>query len=254
MRSIVIIAINTFRESVRDKILYNLLLFAAFIMGMSVLLADLTIMEHHRIVMDIGLASINLVGVMIAVFVGIGLVSKEIERRTIYTIMARPISRAQFMLGKYCGLSCVLMLNLVIMAAIFLAMMLVYRAPVHPSLLQAIQLILVELLLVTAAAMFFSTFTSSALSASFTIGVYIIGHLTTDMKGVADKSKNEAIKLVMNGLYYLCPNLEMLNIKGQAAAGKAVPLSYQALTSLYGLLYAAMLIAAACWVFQRRDF
>jgi ABC-type transport system involved in multi-copper enzyme maturation permease subunit len=211
-------------------------------------------MEHHRIVTDIGLASINLVGVIIAVFVGIGLVSKEIEKRTIYTIMARPISRAQFVLGKYCGLICVLLLNLLIMVAVFVGMMLMYRAPVHPSLFQSVQLIFVELLLVTAVAMFFSTFSSSTLSAILTLGVYVVGHLTTDLKGVADKSKSEAVKMAMNGLYYLCPNLELLNIKGQAAAGKAVSLSYQAVTSLYGLLYAMILVTAACWVFRRRDF
>ena len=254
MQSIAVIAINTFRETVRDKILYNLLVFAAFLMGISVLLADLTIMEHRRIVTDIGLAAINLVGVMIAIFVGIGLVSKEIEKRTIYTIMARPISRTQFVVGKYCGLSCVLLLNLLIMMVVFVGMMQVYRAPVHGSIFQAVQLIFVELLLVTAVAMLFSTFSSSTLSAILTVAVYVIGHLTTDLKGVADKSKSEIAKLVMNGLYYLSPNLEMLNIKGQAAVGKTVSLSYQALTSLYGLSYTALLIVAACWVFQRRDF
>lgn len=95
MRRVVVIALNTFRENLRDKILYNLLVFALLLIGFSVLLADLTIMEHQKIVTDMGLAAINLVGVIIAIFVGIGLVSKEIERRTVYTIMARPISRTQ---------------------------------------------------------------------------------------------------------------------------------------------------------------
>ncbi|MGD9727858.1 MAG: ABC transporter permease [Nitrospiraceae bacterium] len=254
MQSIAVIAINTFRESVRDKILYNLLVFAVFLMAASVFLADLTIMEHRRIVTDIGLAAINLVGVMIAIFVGIGLVSKEIEKRTIYTIMARPISRTQFLVGKYCGLCGVLFLNLVIMMAVFLGTMQVYRAPIHASLFQAAQLIFVELLLITAVAMLFSTFSSSTLSAILTVAVYVIGHLTTDLKGVAEKSKNEITKMAMNGLYYLSPNLEVLNIKGQAAVGKTVSLSNQALSSLNGLSYTALLIVAACWVFQRRDF
>ena len=254
MRSVGVIALNTFRENLRDKILYNLLFFAMLLIGASVLLADLTIMEHHRIVTDMGLAAINLVGVIIAIFVGIGLVSKEIERRTVYTIIARPISRAQFVLGKYAGLILTILVNVVIMTAVYVAVLWMYRVPVHGSLLQAIELIMVELLLVTALALFFSTFSSSTLSAILTIGLYIIGHLTTDMKGIAEKSRSEIVKGIMTALYYVCPNLEMLNVKGQAAMGVPIQLSYQAWATLYGLLYATALIIGACAIFQRRDF
>lgn len=249
-----VIAWNTFRENLRDKILYNLLFFALLLIGVSVLLADLTIMEHHKMVTDMGLAAMNLVGVIIAIFVGIGLVSKEIERRTVYTIMARPISRAQFILGKYLGLAFTLLVNVVVMLAVYLATLWMYRAPVHGALLQAVELIFVELLLVTALALFFSTFSTSTLSAILTLALYVIGHLTTDLKAIADKSHSETVKAVMTGLYYLCPNLEALNVKGQAAMGTAIEPSYQALASLYGLLYSALLITAACAVFQRRDF
>lgn len=254
MRPIVVIALNTFRENLRDKILYNLLLFAALLMGASVLLADLTIMEHHKVVTDMGLAAINLAGVMIAIFVGIGLVSKEIERRTVYTIMARPITRAQFIMGKYLGLVITLSINVSVMSAILFITMSAYRVPIHASLFQAIELIFIELLLVTAIALCFSTFSSSTLSAIMTIGLYVIGHLTADMKGIAGKSHNEAIKLVMTALYYICPNLEVLNIKGQAATGIPVTATYQALATGYGMLYATLLVFTACAVFQRRDF
>ncbi len=251
---ILVIAFNTFRENLRDRILYNLLFFALLLIGVSVLLGDLTIAEQKKIVTDMGLGTINLVGVIIAVFVGIGLVSKEIERRTVYTIMARPISRPQFILGKYLGLALTLAVNAVIMLGVFLATLWMDQAPIHGALFQAIQLIYVEWLVVTALALFFSTFSSSTLSAIMTLSFYVIGHLTEDFKGIAQKSHSEAVKAVMNGLYYLCPNLEVLNVKGQAAMGEAVLPSYQALASLYGLLYAALLIAAACIVFQRRDF
>jgi len=254
MRQVIVIALNTFRENLRDKIFYNLLFFALLLIGFSVLLADLTITEHRKIVTDMGLAAINLVGVILAIFIGIGLVSKEIERRTVYTILARPISRAQFILGKYLGLMFTILVNIVIMLMVYLATLWVYRAPFHWALLQAIELIFVELLLVTALALFFSTFSTSTLSAIMTLGFYVIGHLTTDLKGIAQKSHSEAVQAVMTGLYYLCPNLEMLNMKGQAAMGTPVSLSYQAWASTYGLLYAALLISAACTVFQRRDF
>lgn len=254
MWSVFVIGWNTFRENLRDKILYNLLFFALLLIGVSVLLADLTIMEHSKMVTDVGLAAINLVGVIIAIFVGIGLVSKEIERRTVYTIMARPISRTQFILGKYLGLVFTLLVNVVIMLTVYLAVMGLYRVPIHWSLLQAVQLIFVELLLVTALALFFSTFSTATLSAIMTLGLYMVGHLTTDLRGLSEKSPSEMVKTVVTGLYYLCPNLELLNVKGQAASGIPVALSYQALASGYGLVYAGLLLTGACMIFQRRDF
>jgi Cu-processing system permease protein len=254
MAAIGVIALNTFRESLRDKILYNLLLFAGMLIGLSVLLADLTIMEHHKIVADMGLAAINLTGVIIAIFVGISLVNKEIDRRTVYTIMARPISRTSFILGKYAGLALTLFVNVIIMLAVFLMTLWFYRVPIGLAIFQAVGLIFVELLVVTAIALFFSTFSSSTLSAILTLGIYMIGHLTTDLKSIAGKSGNETASVIMNGLYYLCPNLESLNIKGQAAVGISVGLDYLVLASLYGLAYAAVLVTGACFVFQRRDF
>lgn len=254
MSRVAVIALNTFRESLRDRILYNLLFFALFLIGFSALLGDFTIAEQKKIVTDLGLAAINLVGVIIAIFVGIGLVSKEIERRTVYTIMARPISRAQFILGKYLGLALTLLVNVGIMLAVFLATLLMDGVPIHWGLFQAVELIYVELLLVTALALFFSTFSSSTVSAIMTLGFYVIGHLTAGLKGIAAKSASETVKAAMTVLYYLCPNLEALNVKGQAAMGTSVALSYQALASAYGLAYAAVLIAAACAVFNRRDF
>ena len=254
MWSVAVIAVNTFRENLRDKILYNLLFFAVLLIGASVLLADLTIMEHHRMVTDMGLAAINLIGVIIAIFVGIGLVSKEIDRRTIYTIMARPISRARFIVGKYLGLVLTLAVNAAIMVIVFFGVLVMYRVPISGVLLQAIQLIFIEWLVVTALALFFSTFSSTTLSAILTMAFYVIGHLTADLKGIAEKSDSGVVKAVMNSLYYVCPNLEMLNIKGQASHGVQVAFAYQGLATMYGLLYTVLLITAACVVFQRRDF
>lgn len=254
MYNIGVIALNTFRENLRDKILYNLLLFAGLLIAASVLLGSLSISEQEKIVTDMGLAAINLIGVIIAVFVGIGLVSKEIERRTIYTIMARPISRAQFVMGKYLGLVVTLSVNLSIMLLVFLFTLWWSRAAIHVSLLQAVELIFVELLVVTALALFFSTFSSAMVSASLTIGLYVIGHLTPDLKGIAEKSHNELTTMLLTGIYYVCPNLEMLNIKGQAAAGVSISLAYQSMATVYGLFYASLLLAVACVIFQRRDF
>lgn len=254
MGAIGVIALNAFRESLRDKILYNLVLFAGLLIGLSVLLADLSITEHHKIIADMGLAAINLIGVVIAIFIGISLVNKEIERRTIYTIMARPISRTYFILGKYCGLALTLFVNIAIMMGVFLATLWLYRVPIGHSLFQAAGLIFVEILVVTAIALFFSTFSSSTLSAIFTLGLYVIGHLTADLRGMVANSESGVVKAVVDTLYYLCPNLEMLNIKGQAAVGILVAPEFVMLASLYGLLYAGVLLTGACLVFQQRDF
>lgn len=254
MGAIGVIALNAFRESLRDKILYNLVLFAGLLIGLSVLLADLTITEHHKMIADMGLAAINLIGVIIAIFIGISLVNKEIERRTIYTIMARPISRTYFILGKYFGLVLTLFVNMAIMLGVFLITLRLYHVPIEPSLFQSVQLIFIEILVVTAVALFFSTFSSTTLSAILTLGIYVIGHLTADLRGLTSNSEGGAAKAMVDVLYYLCPNLEMLNIKGQAAVGILVAPEYLILASLYGLAYAGVLLSGACLIFQQRDF
>ena len=254
MGAIGVIAVNAFRESLRDKTLYNLVLFAGSLIGLSVLLADLSITEHHKVIADMGLAAINLIGVIIAIFIGISLVNKEIERRTIYTIMARPISRSFFIMGKYCGLALTLFVNVAIMMAVFLVTLWLYHVPIERSLFQAVELIFVEILVVTAIALFFSTFTSTTLSAIFTLGLYVIGHLTADLRAMVINSDSSPIKSFVDLLYYLCPNLEMLNIKGQAAVGIVTAPEYVMMASLYGLMYAGVLLVGACLVFQQRDF
>ena len=254
MQLLMVVAGNTFRETIRDKILYNLVLFAVLLIGASVLLGTLTIGEQARIVNDLGLAAINLVAVIIAVFVGIGLVTKEIERRTVYTILARPITRVQFVLGKYMGLGLIVVVNVTIMFGMFLGTIWLTGNAIHVSLFQAVELILVETLLVMAIALFFSTFSSSTLSAIITLGLFVIGHLTSDLKGIAEKSQSQFTEAALTALYYVCPNLEMLNIKGQAASGLLVEAGYQATATAYGLLYAGLLLTGACLIFQRRDF
>ena len=254
MQLLMVVAGNTFRETIRDKILYNLVLFAVLLIGTSVLLGTLTIGEQARIVNDLGLAAINLVAVIIAIFVGIGLVTKEIERRTVYTILARPITRVQFVLGKYMGLGLIVIVNIAIMFVMFLGTILLTGNVIHGSLFQAVELILVETLLVMAMALFFSTFSSSTLSATMTLGLFVIGHLTSDLKSIAEKSQSQFTEAALTALYYICPNLEMLNIKGQAASGLLVAAGYQATATVYGLLYAGLLLTGACFIFQRRDF
>lgn len=251
---IFVIALNTFRETVREKVLYNLLFFALLMIGSSVLLSTLTIGEQSKIIMDIGLASINIFGILIAIFVGIGLVSKEIEKKTIYTIISKPIYRYQFLLGKYLGLLITLFVNTSIMVTGFFVVLILMTYNITPDMIKAILLIYVELMVVTAVALMFSTFTTSALSAIFTISIYIIGHLLGDLKVFAAKLGNPVIVFLINALYYILPNLENFNIKGEVVHNIALDPSFIIMSVLYGLLYITMILLSSVIIFQRRDF
>lgn len=247
------IAINTLRENLRDKLLYNLLFFALLMIGSSILLSRITLGDHHRLILDLGLASINLFGVLIAIFVGIGLVSKEVDRKTIYTIVSKPIPRYEFLLGKYCGLVITLFANTVVMVVGLLIVLQVMDVPITSLVFKSLVLIFLELMVITAVAVLFSTFTSATLSAIFTLAVYVIGHLSGDLKEFA-KKLDEVSEMVVNAIYYTLPNLERFNLKGHVIHHLDFGLADMALTLAYGLTYAAFLLLLASVIFQRRDF
>lgn len=247
------IALNTFRENLRDKLLYNLLVFALLLIGSSLLLMRLTLGEFHRLLLDVGLGSINIFGVLIAIFVGIGLVNKEIEKKTIYTIVSKPVARYQFLLGKYLGLAITLLVNTLIMVAGLLLVLWAQDVPVTGMLFKAVGLIFIEFMVITAVALLCSTFTSATLSAIFTLATYVIGHLTADLKTFGAKM-DEGVRMVLNGLYYVLPNLERFNLKGHVVHHLEVPTSDLLLIVLYGLTYVTFLLLSASIIFQRRDF
>jgi len=247
------IALNTFRENLRDKLLYNLLIFALLMIGSSLLLMRLTLGEFHRLLLDIGLGSVNIFSVLIAIFVGIGLVSKEIDKKTIYTIVSKPVARFEFLLGKFLGLTITLFINVLIMTAALLVVLMAQSVPIEAVLFKAIGLILLECMVVTAVALLCSTFTSSTLSAIFTLAIYVIGHLTADLKTFGQKMDGLG-RSVLEGMYYLLPNLERFNLKGHVTHQLDVPLNDLALIVAYGMAYTAFLLLLASVIFQRRDF
>jgi len=247
------IALNTFRENLREKLLYNLLVFALLMIGSSIFLSRITLGDHHRLILDLGLASINLFGVLIAIFVGIGLVSKEVDRKTIYTIVSKPIPRYEFLLGKYCGLVITLFANTIVMVVGLLIVLQVMDVPITSLVFKSLALIFLELMVITAVAVLFSTFTSATLSAIFTLAVYVIGHLSGDLKEFA-KKLDEVSQMVVNAIYYTLPNLERFNLKGHVIHHLDFGMADMALTLAYGLTYAAFLLLLASVIFQRRDF
>jgi len=247
------IALNTFRENLRDKLLYNLLVFALLMIGSSLLLMRLTLGEFHRLLLDVGLASINIFGVLIAIFVGIGLVNKEIEKKTIYTIVSKPVARYQFLVGKYLGLTLTLLVNTLVMAGGLLLVLVAQDVPIESMLFKALGLIFIEFMVITAVALLCSTFTSATLSAIFTLATYVIGHLTADLKTFGEKV-DEGMRAVVTGLYYILPNLERFNLKGNVIHHIEVSGTDLLLIVAYGLTYVAFLLISASLIFQRRDF
>jgi len=248
------IALNTFKEVIRDKIFYSLVFFALLILGASVLLSTLTVGERSKIIEDLALSSIDIFGVIIAIFVGIGLVDKELEKKTIYTIISKPIRRYEFLLGKYLGLAMTLLAYISVMSACFMLVLYLYTGAWKPTLLLSVLLTYVELLVITASAILFSTFSTPILSATYTLAIYTIGHLTADLKGLAAKTGEESAKAVLEFLYYLLPNLENFNIKGKVVHNIAVAPDYMVFAVTYGLLYTAGLLIISTIVFQRRNF
>lgn len=265
MKQILIIAHNTFRESVRDKVLYNLVIFALMLIGASLYVGELTIGPDggRRPIINLGLSAMLLFGYLIAVFIGTGLVFKEIDKRTIYSILSKPIHRHQFIVGKFLGLALTLAVNCAVMlGGLFLA--LTYTQGRFDAgalnLLPAAFLIYLELLLGTAVALCFSSFSTPVLSAFLSLLVYLIGNFTPDLKLFADIMNVEmypALKVtqyVLWGLYYVLPNLSNFNFILQTAHG--VPISSETIlfAVLYFIAYGGILLSLTVWVFERRNF
>ena len=253
MRPLLGIAFNTFRENLRDKVLYNLVLFALLMTGSSILLSRLSLGEIERLILDLGLASINLFGVFIAIFIGIGLVNKDIANKTGYTLLSKPIQRWQFLLGKCLGLCLTLLVNTIVMVAGFLFVLHWMVVPVTMVLWQALAFIYLELMILMAVALLSSTFTGPALSAIVTLAIYVIGHVSGDLKALGAKLDG-ASRAVIDALYYAMPNLERFNLKGQVIYNTPPDPQDVALIAVYGLLYTAMMLMMASALFHRRDF
>ncbi len=248
------IALNTLKEATRDKVFYNLLIFAALVIAASVLIGDLSIGLNEKIIKDIGLASILLFGLLTAILVGIGLVSKEVERRTLYTILTKPVNRYKFLLGKYLGLCLTLLVNVVLMTAFLFLITWWQHGSSTLSLLKAILLIYCELILVTAVALLFSTLSSPSLSVVFTLGFYIIGYFTSNLKEMESGVQGQFSRSFIDLCYYLLPNFNNFNIRAEIVHGIDVSNTYILGVMLYCVLYIAIVLCLSVISFQRKEF
>jgi ABC-type transport system involved in multi-copper enzyme maturation permease subunit len=251
--AILAIALNTFREAIRDRVLYLLLVFALVMIGTARLLSLLTVGSETKIIKDLGLSAISLFGMLTAVFVGVSLVSKEIEKRTIYTLLANPVRRWQFVTGKYCGLLAVLAMNVVLMA-VALGVVLWFRGDGVAGLLPAILLTWFELALVTAFAILLSCFTNPILAALGTFAVYVVGHLSWSLPMLGARLPEGFGRTVCDVLYVVLPNLDRLNVRADAVHGLPLEPGYVGMAVIYGTLYSVAVLVLACLVFERKEF
>jgi ABC-type transport system involved in multi-copper enzyme maturation permease subunit len=249
-----VIAFNTFKEAIRDRILYLLLFFAASSIIFARVLALLTVGDRVKIVKDVGLASISLFGALMAILVGTGLVYKEIDKKTIFTLMAKPLYRHEFILGKFFGLVLTLFIMLGAMSLIFLLLVFAHTFRFEPQLLLAIAFIFVELILVTAVAILFSSFSTPILSALFALSFYIIGHFSWSLETLLKKMHGGFGRIAGQVLYTLLPDLENFNFKTEVVYGLSVPPAMIGYALLYGALYTLFVLTLAIMVFRKRDF
>ena len=267
MRAIGLVAGAVFRESIRDRVPYSMVVFAVLLMAASYLISQMTAGQDVKIIKDLGLASVSIFGLLIAVFIGIGLVSKEVDRKSIYALLTKPVTRPQFILGKYVGLVLTLAVNISAMTIAFYGVLFYmdvnsaagvragWPAPaMDPWLLIAILLILAELTAVTAVASFFSTFSSPLLATLLTLGLWVAGHFNADLRNFENVVDVAAITWIAKVLYYTLPNLAPFDVKAEVVHGFPLTWRHVGLTLVYGAVYAGIMLTAAIAIFRRRDF
>jgi ABC-type transport system involved in multi-copper enzyme maturation permease subunit len=248
------IAMNTVREAIRSKLLYALFFFAILMILSSVFLSTLSYVERERILQDVGLAAIRLFGVAIAIFVGVGLIYKEVDRRTVQTILSKPLTRAEFLLGKFVGLVIAIWMQMAIMVAVFGVVSLAAGALLSATHAAAFLLTAIELALMVAIATFFSAFTSPLLASFFASGLWLVGNLTRNLRDIGAASDLESVRLATLWLHRLLPDLDSFNLSIEATHGLPIVASDVWLAMAYGVAYISIILLGAVVVFERRDF
>jgi ABC-type transport system involved in multi-copper enzyme maturation permease subunit len=248
------IAHNTVRDTVRNRVLYVLLFFALVMIAASAMLSTLSYVERDRILQDVGFSAIRFFGASIAIFMGVGLVHREMDRRTIFTILSKPVTRAQFIVGKYLGLLATLWMQLAIMGASFALVSYVAGAPFDAGHLIALALIGVELAVVVSIATLFSSFATPFLAASYSLGLYLIGHLTRDLRAIGEAGSSEGVQTITVWIHRVLPDLSSFNRAIEAVHGLPIPSPEIGAALLAGLAWCVAFLGISVVTFARRDF
>jgi ABC-type transport system involved in multi-copper enzyme maturation permease subunit len=254
MRVIWLVALNTFKETIRNKVLYNILLVAAVVLLLAMSFGDLSVMSRVQVMSDFGLATMSLTGLLLAVFIGVGVLGSEIADKTVYGVLCKPVDRVQFIIGKFSGLFTTLALNFLLIALIFVTAITIMtgRAP-HSEIFYAVFLLMIEMSIIIAAAIMWSCFTTPTLAAIFTLAFYAAGHLNDLITLSADIQSNSLLKTVLVILHYALPNLEFFNIRTQVVFDLPIAAGHITYAVAYGVLYAALLLLFSSILFARKD-
>lgn len=253
MRKLWALAHNTFREAVRDRILYSILFFAVGVIGLSLLMQEITVGDRDKVVRSVAQGAIAAFGSIISMFLGISLVWGEVEKKTVYTILSKPISRWLFVLGKYLGMMMTLTAVVAIMLAVYTVLLSIQQGFPPPIVYVSAALLIVELMLLTGWATLFSTYSAPTTAAAFTLAVFVIGHLADDIWIYGNQLDNPGAQSVARVLYWALPNFEMFNIRGHAVHELPIPWEQVWGATAYGLCYTAGVLGLAMLVFERRD-
>jgi ABC-type transport system involved in multi-copper enzyme maturation permease subunit len=248
------IATNTFREAIRNKVLYSIVFFAVGMILSSAFLGQLSLNADVKVIQDFGLTAISAFGVLIAIFTGVSLVYKEVERRTVFVLMPKPIQRYEFILGKYLGIVLTMAVLVGVMSVCLFVLLLAYNEPFDPTLGKAILLSFVEIMVMTSVAVFFSSFSTPFLSGFLTLGVFVLGRLAFDLRALTAKVENIVVDYLLIGISRVLPNLEDFNIAGRVVHKAYVSWSYVGTAVGHGCLYIAIVLTLSALVFSRRDF
>ncbi len=256
MKRVGIVALNTFREAVRDRVLYNLVFFALLMMLAGVVVGQISIGIEESVIVSLGLSAISVIGLLISVFIGVALVSKEMEKRTLYALLAKPVRRWEFLLGKFGGLVLTLAVNTAAMAAgLFLVMLYLKHSLQREDavVLVAVYFIWLKLALIVALALMFSCFTTPLLAILFTAGLYIVGLYVQELRNLPVDVMSPAMAAFTKWLSYLLPNFENFNVMAMAAHGRTVPGTLVLQNTLYAAIYCAIVLTGAAAVFSRKN-
>lgn len=260
MNRVLAIARNTFREAVRNKILYSLLFFALLLIASAVALGRLSMNEDQRMIRDVGLFGIDLFGVIIAIFVGVNLLYKELELKTVYTILPKPLHRWEFVLGKWLGMLTTLAVQVGVMGAVLLAVLAGQGGGLDVPTAKAVWLLYVNVIVITSFALFFSAFSSPFLSGFFALGVFVVGRSIPDVVQLAGKAGG-GLRAVLLGSAKVLPNLHLFYPSGAIVGADRVSVhsvfvngEYLLWNTVYGVGYSAVVVLLAMLIFSRRDF
>ena len=256
MRRAGVVALNTFREAVRDRVLYNLVFFALLMMAAAIGVGQISVGIEQTVIVSLGLSAISVIGLLISIFIGVALVSKEMDKRTLYALLAKPVRRWEFLLGKFAGLVLTLAVNTAAMALGLLLVMIYMKHSLERSdavALVAVYFILLKLALIVALALLFSCFTTPLLAILFTVGLYIVGLYVQELRNLPVEVMSPAMSAFTKWLSYLLPNFENFNVMAMAAHGRAVPGALILQNTLYTVVYCTIVLTAAAVVFSRRD-